>query len=129
MTWTVLWDGREYDVDPNEFTGLELSRIKQRTGLSFRQLISAIGDFDGDAIRALFWTVEGRTAPDLNYRDYSGPPMRVIVGQMEGFSDSMEFLGKALGGVRRSAATETSGGPSSSTPTTEPSPTPTPTTD
>lgn len=126
MTWTVPWNDKDYDVDPTEFTGLELSRIKQRAGFTFRQLVSAIGQFDGEALRALFWTVDYRTDPSLKFSEYDGPPLKVVLPHMKAFDDMIGDLGKAMG--MPDATSATPGGPSSSSSTEAPSPTETSTT-
>jgi phage tail tube protein FII len=55
MTWLVDWNGKEYDIDPGEFTGRELSEIKSRAGFTYRDLMTeALPAFDADAIRAVF---------------------------------------------------------------------------
>lgn len=93
MSWIVPWNGTEYDVDPTEFTGLELSEIKKRTGFNFMGVIRGVLDQDGDAIRALFWTVDRRSNQDLKYGDYAGPSLRVIgphLMGLEAVSDEME---------------------------------------
>jgi len=106
MTWIVDWNGKEYDIDPGEFTGLELSAIKQRTGFNYRKLMTeALPDFDADAIRAVFWTVDRREQPDLKFDGYAGPPMRVFIAGFEGFPPLVEELGKAMS----AAMGETSG--------------------
>lgn len=128
MTWTVPWNGKEYDVDPTEFTGLELSRIKQRASLTYRQLVHEIGQFDGEAIRAVFWTVDVRDDPNLKFSEYGGPPLSVIFPHMDAFNDAMAAAGKALGMPDPDETSETSGGPSSASSTEAPSPTETSTT-
>lgn len=126
MTWTVPWNGKDYDVDPTEFTGLELSRIKQRAGLSYRELVRDIGQFDGEAIRAVFWTVDYRTDSSLKFSDYEGPPLAVVIPYMDAFNDAMLAVGKALGMPDETSATP--GTPSSPSSTEAPSPTETSTT-
>lgn len=97
MTWIVAWNGRDYDIDPGEFTGRELAEIKRRAGFSYRQLMTeALPDFDADAIRAVFWTVERRQDPNLSFADYDGPPMRVFIAGFDGFPPLVEELGKVL---------------------------------
>jgi len=95
MTWLVTWNGREYDVDPSEFTGLELKLIKDRTNLSFRDLVNGIARFDGEAVQAVFWAVARRDEPDLKFSDFQGPPMKLVVANIAAFNDAMEELGKA----------------------------------
>lgn len=119
MTWIVPWKGTDWDVDPTEFTGLELSLIKQRTSLSFSQIVEGVADLDGDSIRALFWTVERRNDPDLKFSEYDGPPVGIVIAHLTAFNVAMEEMGKALN-------PETDGFPDSpsSTDTPEPSTTP-----
>jgi hypothetical protein len=97
MTWIVNWDGREYDIDPAEFTGLEMAAIKQRAGFTYRQLMTeALPEFDGDAIRALFWTVDRRASPDLKFSEYAGPPIKVFRDGFVEFGRVLDELGKAI---------------------------------
>lgn len=96
MTWIVPWNGKDYDVDPSEFTGLELSLIKLRTGLSFMDLLGAIPAMDGDAIRAAFWVVDRRENQDLAFSDYAGPSVRVVMPHLPAFGVAVEALGKGL---------------------------------
>lgn len=110
MSWIVPWNGRDLDVDPCEFSGLELSLIKLRTGYTFKQLIIEVANLDADAIRALFWTVERRGDQELKFSDYAGPSMNVIVPHMVAYNEVMEELGKATG---TTATPETDGSPSS----------------
>lgn len=117
MSWIIEWNGREYDVDPSEFSAGELKLIKQRTGLTYRKLIEAIGEQDGEAICALFWVVDHRADPDVKFTDYQGPPMKLIIAGLDGFNTAMEDLGKAMGIQETKAettqTTPTDGGPSS----------------
>ncbi len=119
MTWIVPWKGTDWDVDPTEFTGWELSQVKQRTGLSYMQLVDGVANLDGDAIRALFWTVERRNDPDLKFSDYDGPPLKTVIAHLAAFNEAMEEMGKAL-----TPASPGSPGSPSSTDTPEPSTTP-----
>lgn len=97
MSWIVPWNGKEFDIDPGEFTGRELSEIKKRTGLAYRALMTeALPELDPDAIRVLFWIVERRTQPDLVFGDYDGPPIRVVLAHFDGFTAAMDEMGKAL---------------------------------
>lgn len=96
MSWLVVWNDREYDVDPTEFTGLELKKIKLRTGLSYKDLVRGIADLDAEAINAVFWAVDQRDKPDLKYDEYAGPPIKVILPHLEAFNTAMEEVGKAL---------------------------------
>lgn len=111
MTWLVQWNGKEYDVDPSEFTGLELSEIKIRIGQTFTQLLRGIPEFEPDVIRVLFWTVDRRTSPDLKFSEYAGPPMKIVVPELDAFTDRMGELGKSR---RPNQTTETDGSPGSS---------------
>lgn len=111
MSWLVDWDGTTYDVDPTEFTALEMSAIKQRAGLTFQQLLQRLVEFDGDAIRAVFWTVERRASPDLKFSEYAGPPVRVIMSQIGGLVAVIDQVGKAL----PASGSSTSAGSASST--------------
>ena len=98
MTWIVEMDGKQLDVDPLDFTGLELSLIKQRTGLAFRPLLAALADLDGDAWRVLFWIADRRDNQELKFTDYAGPSMRLITANIDGLDaalESLEDLGKA----------------------------------
>lgn len=127
MTWIVNWNGREYDVDPLTFSGLELSEIKLRTSFTFRKLIiEGIPDMDPDAIRALFWTVDRRSDPDLKFSEYGGPPAEVWLPTLPSFADSAAALADGLGkAMPTTPTTETTGTPSSPSstppPSTEPS--------
>lgn len=96
MTWIVTWKGTDYDVDPSEFDGLELTEIKKRTGLNFQQLLDGLGHLDPEAIRAVFWTVERRQSPDLKFSEYAGPSMRVIVPALPALNEAIDDLGKDL---------------------------------
>lgn len=121
MSWIINWKGREYDVDPGEFSGLELKMIKERTGFNLMGLVRAMAqEQDGDALRVLFWTVDRRDNQDLKFTDYHGPSFSVVFPHLDGLNAALDALtgdpGKAL-----TQTTETSGGPTSpsSTPPTE----------
>lgn len=96
MTWIVTWKGTDFDVDPSEFDGLELTEIKKRTGLTFNQVIDGLAHLDPEAIRAVFWTVERRANPELKFSEYPGPSMRVIIPAMTALNEAIEDLGKDL---------------------------------
>lgn len=115
MSWIVNWNGKEYDVDPLVFSGLELSEIKLRTGFTFRKLIvEGIPDMDPDAIRALFWTVDRRTDSDLKFSEYGGPPAEVWLPAMPAFTKSATALADGMGkAMPTTPTTETTGTPSS----------------
>lgn len=124
MSWIVQWNGKEYDADPGEFSGLELKLIKERTGLGFWDLVKGIPRMDGEALRAVFWTVDRRSDPELKFSDYPGPSVRAIMPHLRAFGELVEELGKEV----KSVASEMSGKPGgqdspSSTPdvSTEPS--------
>lgn len=115
--WVVVWNGTEYRPDPTDFSGLELGLIKQRTGLTYRGLIGGIASLDDEAIRAVFWLVDRRANPNLNFSDYEGPSTRVLLPSMKVFNAAMEAVGKALGMDDDETTPETSGsGSSPSTP-------------
>lgn len=115
--WVVVWNGTEYRPDPTDFSGIELGLIKQRTGLNYRGLISGIANLDDEAIRAVFWLVDRRTNPSLNFSDYAGPAVRVLLPSMKVFNAALEAVGKAMGMDDDEETTETSGsGSSPSTP-------------
>lgn len=117
MTWIVDWNGKEYDIDPGEFTGIELGLIHKRTTLTYRQLMTeALPNFDGDAVRALFWIVDRRTNSGLKFDDYEGPPMKVFIGALAGFPPLVEELGKVVDAAfgttgSESSASSTDGAP------------------
>jgi hypothetical protein len=115
MSFVVDWDGRQFDIDPNEFTGLELAEIKIRTTWSYRELIRELGGMDSEAFRVLFWTVDKRDNQELKFSEYAGPPPRVYVPHYKAFIDEVTgLLGKAVP-KEETPTTETTGGqPSSS---------------
>jgi len=119
MTWIVPWKGTDWDVDPTEFTGLELSLVKQRTGLSYMQLVEGVANLDGDAVRVLFWVVERRNSPDLRFSEYDGPSLKTVIAHLPAFNEAMEEMGKALN-------PETGGSPGSPSSTDTPAPSTTP---
>lgn len=120
MTWLVTWNDKEYDVDPSEMSGFELKLVKDRTGLSFKQLVNGIGQIDGEAIMAVFWIAARREAPDLKFSDFQGPPIRLVVANLEGFNDAMEELGKLAPAPEETETSSSESSPSTSD-TTEPS--------
>lgn len=113
MSWIVPWQGKEYDVDPADFSGIELSMIKQRTGYSFKTLMSEVADLDADAMRALFWTIDRRTDPELKFGEYPGPSMATVLPHIEGFTAAMNALTE---GKARTATTTTATSGSQSSP-------------
>lgn len=122
MSWIIEWNGKDYDVDPAEFSALELKMIKERTGLTYTKLMDAVArEQDGEAICALFWTVDRRSNPDLKFSDYEGPPLKLILASLDGLSAAMEELGKAMKIPEMKAettqTTPTDGGQPSSTTT------------
>lgn len=126
MSWIIQWNGKDYDVDPSEFTGLELKKIKLRTGLTYSKLMDAVArEQDGEAICALFWTVDRRTDPDLKFDTYEGPPLKLVLAALDGLNTAMEDLGKAMGIQEKKAettqTTPTGGGQPSSSSTPPPS--------
>lgn len=119
MSWIIEWNGREYDVDPSEFSGRELKEIKLRTQLTYAKLMDVVArEQDGEAICALFWTVDRRTNPDLKFDTYEGPPLKLVLAHLDGLNDAMEELGKAMG------IPETKAGTTPTTPTDGGSPAP-----
>lgn len=125
MSWIIPWNGRDYDVDPGEFSAGELKLIKERTGLRYMELLErATKEMDGEAICALFWIVDRRSNPDLKFSDYQGPPLKLILLHLDGYNAAMEELGKAMGIDEKTKATQTTptdGGPTSPSSTPEPS--------
>lgn len=126
MSWIINWNGKDYDVDPSEFSGRELKEIKLRTQLTYSKLMEAVArEQDGEAICALFWTVDRRTTPDLKFDTYEGPPLKLVLANLDGLNTAMEELGKAMGVEETTPTTETTGTPSSPSssppPLTEPS--------
>lgn len=114
MTWIVHWNGKEYDADPSEFSGLELKLVKERTGLGFWDLIRGIPKMDEDAARVTFWIIDRRADPELKFSDYHGPSMRVILPALPAFGELVEELGKAVNvEVKVTRTTETPGTQSS----------------
>ncbi len=124
MSFVVDWDGKEYDIDPNEFTGLELAEIKIRTTWSYRELVRAIGGMESEAFRVLFWTVDKRTDPELKFSEYAGPPPRVYVPHYKALcSEVTGILNLAVPKEEETPTTETNGGqPSSPNSDTSPGP-------
>jgi hypothetical protein len=95
VTYLVQWKGQELDIDPVDFSGLELGEIKRRTTYSFSQLITALRECDGDAVRALFWVAMRRTDPELKFGEFDGPPIRLFLQHIDGLGAAMdEGLGK-----------------------------------
>jgi hypothetical protein len=116
VSWLVEFNGKELNIDPTDFTGLELSLIKQRTGLNFGAIVEGLRGLDGDAIRALFWAAERRTDPEIKFSDYDGPSLRFFVLHLDGLIKAMDELGKAM-------TPETDGSPSSPSDSVTPEPT------
>lgn len=112
MSWIVPWNGKEYDVDPMTFDGLELSLVKQKAGFTFRDLLTAIPNMDGDAIRVLFWIVDQRDDPALLFGSYRGPTLEVVLPHLTGFVTVVERVGKAME-IPATPTTETDGSPGS----------------
>jgi len=97
VSWIVAWNGRDYDIDPGEFTGRELGEVKKRVGLTFTELMfDALPKFDADAIRAVFWIVDRRDDSTLKFDDYDGPPMKVYLAGLAGWAPLAEAMGKAV---------------------------------
>lgn len=117
MSFVVDWDGTKFDIDPNEFSGLELNEIKTRIGCSYTELLRQLTGLEPDAYRVLFWTVDRRTNPDLAFADYPGPPPRVYLPDYKRFTATIgKLLKKATAGLE-TPTTETTGFPSSSSTT------------
>lgn len=114
MSWIVTWEGREYDIDPGEFNGLELSEIKKRAGFSYRQLMTeAIPDLDPDAWRVLFWTIDRRANAELTFGEYAGPPIRLLTENFAGYVPLVDALGKAIDSAIPKPTSESDGSESS----------------
>lgn len=115
----VVFNGLELDVDIMELNGWELSQIKQKAGFGYRQLVAALMEWDGDAIRAVFWIAERRHRPDLQFGDYHGPTLGFAMEHAASFTPQVpddedgDELGKAAGAT--TPTTETPGSPSSPT--------------
>lgn len=116
MTWIVKWGDVEYDADPAEFTGLELKLVKDRTGLKYRDLVRGLLDSDGEAICAVFWVAARRTDPELKFSDFAGPPLRLVMANLEGLTAALEELGKAMGMPDEEIPATSGSGSSPSTP-------------
>lgn len=112
MSWIVTWNGVDHEVDPAEFNGLELKLVKERTGLKYRDLVQGLLDSDGEAICAVFWVAARRLDPDLKFSDFAGPPLKLVMANLEGLSEALEDLGKAMG-MPDEEIPETSGSDSS----------------
>lgn len=97
MTWIVTWNGVDYDVDPTEFTGMELKLLKQRTGLTFNTLTASLLEYDGEAICGLFWVAARRADPELKYTEFEGPPLKLVMANLDGLNTALDELGKAMG--------------------------------
>jgi hypothetical protein len=97
VSWIINWNGVDYDVDPSEFTGGELKLVKERTGLRYSELVQNILAFDGEAICAIFWVAARRTNPELKFSEFDGPPLRLVMANLEGLNAAMDDLGKAMG--------------------------------
>lgn len=110
MTCLVPWNGAEYDIDPLEFTSLEISLIKQRAGFTFTGLVEALAEFDGDAVRVLFWIVARRDDPDLKFSEFEGPSLKTFLPHIATLTEAIgDEMGKAL-----PATSGSDGSPSSS---------------
>lgn len=112
MSRLLDWNGVEIDIDVTELDGWELSEIKKKVGLTYRDLIEGLQAFDGDSIRALFWIAERRHRPELTFGDYRGPTVKFLAAHMdalvpEGFGND-DDPGKAGGEIPA-----TNGSPSS----------------
>ena len=95
MSLLIDWQGRQVDVDPEEFSTLELGEVKKRTGMDYPDLIQGVISGNGDAIRALFWVVDRRDDPALKFDGYAGPSMRVWKQLLAHFAGLIADLGKA----------------------------------
>ena len=117
MTYMVEFNGHELNIDPADFTGLELSLVKQRSGLTFRSIAQGLQELDGDAIRVLFWVAERRHDPDVKFSDYEGPSLRFFMKHVDGLGEALDDLGK---GASSETSPEMNGSPSSSSETDAP---------
>lgn len=97
MTVKVEWLGKTYDIDPLEMSTREIDLIEQRTGLKLSDVASRFLD-EANAGRALFWIVDRREDPTLDFSTYDGPPMRIIV------EVGAEFYRAVLGVLGKAAA-------------------------
>lgn len=120
MSYTIEWKGQQLDIDAVDFTGLELSEVKKRTGLNFKALIEGLRDLDGDAVRAIFWVAMRRTDPELKFAEFEGPPLRLFLQHFEALNAAME---EGLGKDPASETSETDGSPSSPSDADTPDPT------
>lgn len=75
----IRFNDVDLDVDVMELNGWELSQIKKKAGFSYRELLAGLAEFDGDAIRALFWIAEVRHRPELAFSDYRGPTLGFVM--------------------------------------------------
>lgn len=112
----ITFNGVELDVDLMELTGWELSQIKQKAGFSYRELVRALMEWDGDAIRAMFWIAERRHRPDLQFGDYQGPTLGFAMKHASNFTPQVDDEdGAEPGKAEGTTTTETPGSPSSPT--------------
>lgn len=95
MSLPIEWNGKTYDVDPEEFTMQELGLIKDRVGLGYPELVMGALSGHGDAVRALFWLVDQREDPKLKFASYPGPPGKVWKQMLPHFSLLASDMGKA----------------------------------
>lgn len=96
MSLIINWQGRDYNVDPADLNQRELDLIHQRTGLTWGDLVTGGLRPDPNAVRALFWIVDQRTKPDLQYSAYDGPPMGLWLRHIAGYRDVVQDLGKLM---------------------------------
>lgn len=115
MSLPIEWKGRTVDVDPEEYSTLELGEVYKRTGLNYPELLLGVLSGNGDAVRALFWVVDRRDDPELKFDGYAGPPMRVWRELLPHFSVLSVELGKATVAAEAATATPGSRGSRSST--------------
>ena len=115
MSLLIEWNGKTYDVDPEELTGLEAKAIQDHTGLDYPHLVMAGLSGEGDGIRALFWVIDRRDNPELRFADYPGPPMRVWRQLLAHFAVLADGLGKAAEVADTTIAANGGAGSASST--------------
>lgn len=83
----VTIEGKKYDLDLSDVTGIEAKAFRQAVGV---QLLEAASSDDIDPLElaaGIKWLIESRENPDLSFREVLGS---ITYGNLEAIADELE---------------------------------------
>lgn len=97
MSWLVVWEDKEIDIDPLAFSMADWEQIEQRAGVSgLLDILQPLGRFNPACWKALYWIGARRAGMDPPpFGDFDGPTYRDVLAQksqIEAFSTAIDEL-------------------------------------